>query len=230
MSRLLANRYLPAGLALLLAAACCGCGAGEYKKRLNARVQDLGQESPLRRMRAPSEIPDTPVMIRIPEFFEDSPQAQGRRAKPPVDLADLKTTYEGSVTDSDGGKVAYYCYLAATNMSHAGARDPNRALQNQFRELFPEASFQWEDVHCETPDGRAIKWQRIQTVGELEFFYTDKDGKAEQRRMQSAIEVYSRREGDFTVIIVWQVPSHVKEHVGLQEWAPRMAGTVTTKP
>lgn len=227
MSRLLANRCLPAALALLLAAACWGCGAGEYKKRLDDRVREIGQETPLSRMHAAMEIPGTPVMIRIPKFFEEVPP-DARRAKWPLDLADLKLTYEGFVADSDEGKVAYYCYLAVTEMSHAGARDPNRALRNRLMDLFPGTAVQWEDIHCKTPDGRATKWQKSQTAGELEFYY-DKDGKAEPRRMQGTIEVYSRKEGDFTVIIVWRVPSHLKDHVGLQEWAPRMAGTVTVK-
>ena len=131
MRKLLATRRSASALALLVTA-CCGCGTGEYEKRLDARVKQLGEETPASKM-SEVEIPGTPIRVRLPECFKDPPLVEGapaeapvdpRRVKPPIVLPDLKATYEAFQGDSAGGKVAYYCYLAVTEMSSPGARDP----------------------------------------------------------------------------------------------------------
>jgi len=68
------------------------------------------------------------------------------------------------------------------------------------------------------------------TAGPQEFYYQDKDGKGSFRSENGTIQTYCRREGNFMVLIVWRVPQRAEKNVGnlgLDQWAPRVAGTVT---
>ena len=237
MSGLFAKSSIPVGLIVLLAS-CSGCGTGEYKTRLDARLPQLSQETPFSRMYAATAIADTPVKVRIPQFFKNSPLVEGlpaeapvdsRRAKPPFDIDDLKLAYEDFVTDSSGGKVSYYCYLAVTDMSRPGARDPSAALWQRLRTMFTETPLNPTEVQYPRPDGRGIQWKKAVTAGPQEFYYQDKNGAGSYRPENGTIQTYCRREGDFMVLIVWRVPQRVEKNVGnlgLDQWAGRVAGTV----
>jgi len=223
-------------VSVLLLVTYSGCGTAEYKQRLSERVQQIGGETPFSQMHAAVAIPGTPLTIRLPQSVNAQPLVEGRpaesptdpqRVRPPINIADLKLTYEGFVDDDAGGRTAYYCYLAATDMS-SGARDPVNALRQRLMTFLPETTIQWKDVYCHTPDGLAIKWHKIEAAGRQNFYYLDKDGNDEFQPMEGIAEVYSRREGNFMVVVVWRVPTRIKDHVNLKDWAPRVAGSLST--
>ncbi len=238
MNKLPINHIFVSVSALLLVT-CSGCGTSEYKQRLSERVRQIGNETPFSRMHAAVSIPGTPLTIRLPQSVNAQPLVEGRpvtsppnprRVKLPFDLPGLKLTYEGFIVDNTGGKTAYYYYLAATKLSSVGSRDPNNALRQQLMTRFEGATVRWEDVHCHTPDGLAIQWQKTGVTGMQDFYYIDKDGNGEFLPMEGIIEVYSRREGNFMVVVVWRVPTRIKDHVNLKDWAPRVAGSLSSGP
>jgi hypothetical protein len=229
-----ANRCLAAGLALLLGT-CVGCGAGNYDTRLEETVKRLGQESPFGEMYPPVQLPGTQVMVQLPKSLPESPlpsDFDARRLKPPlVSLPDLKSTYEGFYTYPDGSKIAFYCYLAVADAAAAGSRSPADQLRSQLQGALIDWSGRWEPVQCETPTGQVTSWERLQCITEQDFYFFKADGNPEFRKGKGTMEFYNRREGDLMLIIGWWVLSDLqgKDYVGLEQWAPRVAGSVTLK-
>lgn len=233
MSKHSANRCLVAAVVLLLGT-CLGCGTRQYEKRLEETVKRLGQESAFTGMHPPAQLPGTQVMVQLPQFFDPSPLPEdtdpGRLKLPSIEVPDLKFTYEGSITDSEGGKIPFYCYLASSE------KDPQRRLQQQFQTAFPEKVVRWEEVDCKAPDGGTRKWKRLQGAGKQQkFYYRDKEQNGEFRDMATTSEFYLRQEGNFFVVIGWRVPTDIEKYMGpegdrgLAVWAPRVAGSVTVK-
>jgi hypothetical protein len=102
---------------------CGGCGVGEYEKRLERRVADLRKTAIFDVLYQATELPDAPVLVRVPRSFSqrlvEGVEVQGkkidaRRAKVPgLELPGTLVTYEATVEDSTGGKQPYYIYLTA---------------------------------------------------------------------------------------------------------------------
>ena len=233
MSKRNANRCLVAAVALLLGT-CLGCGTRRYEERLEETVKRLGQESVFTGMHPPAQLPGTQVTVQLPQLFDSSPLPEdtdaGRLKPPSIEVPDLKSTYEGSITDSDGGKVPFYCYLAATE------EDPERRLRKQFQTAFPDKVVRWGEVDCKAPDGGTRKWKRLQGAGQQQkFYYRDKEQNGEFRDMATTSEFYLRQEGDLFVVIGWRVPTDYEKYIGpegdrgLDVWALRVAGSVTVK-
>ena len=238
----------PAAGAVLLLATCLGCGTGDYQAQLERTVGELRGE--WEKVMHPSKaLPGTTVTFRMPRqlFREKTPEEiplqerkeeesiDPRRLNPPlegVEIGGLKYTYEGFFTYGDGSKIAYYCYLAAVDVSGLASKDPNRVIRTLRQQLYAalgDASIQWSPVQCETPEGRATEWQRLQCTGKQDFYFIDKDGKTDFRKPEATLEFYSLLEGDLVVVIGWRVPKAIVEHVGLRKWAPMVAGSVTAK-
>lgn len=224
------TRGLIGGLALLLGV-CPGCGTPEYERRLDATLKRLREGSEfVKYMDPPRQLSGTPVRVQLPAPFEGSllpDEADARRLEPPgIDVPDRKATYEWWITDSRGGKIPFYCYLAATD------EDPGRRMARQVRGAFPDSGIiRWERADCETPDGRTIAWQRIEGSGENQaFYYVDPQGQGEFRKLNSKVVFYTRQEGGLFVVIGWRLPTTIEQHVALDKWAPRVAGSVTVKP
>ena len=135
--------------------------------------------------------------------------------------------------DNDGGKIPFYCYLAATE------KDPQRRLHGEFQSAFPATTVRREEVDCKMPDGGTKKWKKLEaSQGEgkdQEFYYADKDGQGGYRRMPAKMLFHFRQEGDSFVVIAWRMPSSIEKLIGsegdlgLQQWAPRVAGSMTVK-
>jgi len=232
MKKRCAKAWLVAGTVLWLSS-CLGCGSKRYEDRLQETVKRLRQESGFSGMRPAVQLSGTPVMVQLPRFLAESPlpeDSDARRLKAPsVEIPDLKSTYEGFITDSDGGKQHYYCYLAATK------KDPQRQLQQQVG-VFPEVGLDWKSVDCERPGGGTEQWKQLQGSGlQQEFYYLDKEGQATYRKMPAEIRLYVRRVGDFFVVIGWRLPAKIGQNIGwekdlgLDQWAKRVAGGVTLK-
>src|SRR5580700_1850610 len=86
-----------------------GCGTADYERLLTKRLNDLRSAEPFRTLFGPTELPDTPVKIRVPMAFktsymensphpEDGAKISPDRAQPPfLPLPGFKLCYEGHV-------------------------------------------------------------------------------------------------------------------------------------
>jgi hypothetical protein len=235
MSKPCVNRCVAAGLALLLSLGA-GCGTGGergYEARMNQRLKSLAQDDPFARMNL-TLVPGTPLAFQLPPMFTDPPMVDGqggdpRRAKPPFEVGQIKLAYEGLLEDETQGKMAYYLYVYAVDMSLRGAREPVNVLRRQLTSAFDDITVTSEDAHVSTPDGRSLSCKMVSLEAPQEFCYLAPDGAAEYRSVEGIVRFYVRREGDFVLMLGWRVPSYLKEHIGLDEWAPRAAGSVVVK-
>ncbi len=234
MSKRRAKRYLVAGLSFLLCI-CLGCGTGGYEKQLEETVQRLGKESAFSGMHSPAQLPGTPVSVQLPGFFPQTPLAADsdprRLAPPSLEVPDLKATHEGSITDSEGGKIPFYCYLAASE------KDPERSLYRHLRDAFPTTNARWETADCTGSDGATRQWKLLKSAAaQQEFYYVNQQGQESFRSMECTVRFYVRKEGNWFVVVGWRVPTTIEkligqgaeqgEDLGLDQWAPRVAGSV----
>jgi len=210
-----------------------GCGSGEYEKRLEAHVDQLKKGSSFRGMKPPVSLPGVPVSVRLPEQFVDPPLVEGsgvadrRRLVPGTKLLDLRMSVEGFVTDSDGGKISYYGYFGAADLSHPAAKSYERQIRSAIIGVCPDATPNWTKVEGQTPAGAAIEWQRVAGTSQQEFYYVDASGNESYRQMPGRFEVWTRREEGFLLIMAWRVPTSIIANTGLEQWLPRVAGTMT---
>lgn len=223
-----------AGLSFLgVLALLVGCGSGEYEARLEAHVDQLKKGSSFRGMQPPVSLPGVPVSVRLPEQLDKPPLVEGsgvdarRRKVPGTNLLGLKMTVEGFVTDSDGGKIAYYGYFGAADLSHPTARDYERQLRAAILAVCPDATPNWSLVEGQTPAGAAVEWQRAEGTGEQEFYYLDASGNESYRQMPGRFEVWTRREEGYLLIMAWRIPTSIIPNTELEQWLPRVAGTMT---
>ena len=225
---------LPLTILLLL---CGGCGTGAYEERLETRVKELRTSSVFRDLGPPVDLGDTPIRARVPMVFKD-PLAEGaavddktadpRRTKPPViNLTGYRRTYEATIDDSSGGKLPYYCFLAA--VAEDAAKDPTRVWQSQLASQFPDARAGWQAVDVPTPEGNSVGWQRLQIAIPQEFYYVDSKGQASFVKMPGILVMYYRPLAGFHVVVAWRLPAGTEDNVKLSQWEKLVAGTVTAK-
>ena len=227
---------------ILLLISAPGCGTGEYEQRLTGTEGQIKQGSVFAQMRPSAPLAGTSVKIQVPSSFVSQPfneqtQVDGapidpRRLKPPSEISftGLQHTYEEFLDDAAGGKMAYYCYLAAVDKASV-TNEPIMVMRRQAQSLFSGSTGRVEDVQCETPQGQSTAWKKLRATGPQAFYYVDQAGKADFREMDGALEVYSRTEGNTIVMIAWRVPTNIEgaQYVDLQTWAPRVAGAMTAQ-
>lgn len=229
-----------AALPAALLASVLGCGAGEYQSRVQARVQEMATGSEFAGLYAAQTLGDRPVSVRVPQVFTSPPLVPGAEVAgegaPPatervqpgvVDLPGLTYTYEDFVADAEGGRIPFYLHVGAANTTHRAFRDPTNRWVHQIKSRLPDQDPSWERVECDTPDGRFLVWQRLRAEGEQPFSYVSQDGRRRVVELPGILEIYYRVEGDWAITLVWRVPSSIAPHVGLERWAPMVAGTVS---
>jgi len=223
-----------ASLPLLgLLALLVGCGSGEYEERLEANLGQVKKGSSFRGMQAPVSLSGVPVSVRLPEQLDGPPLVKGsgvderRRLVPNATLPGLRMTAEGFVTDSAGGKISYYGYFGAADLSHPTAGDYDRLIRAAILAVCPDATPSWSRVEGQTPTGAAVEWQRAEATSEQELYYVDASGNADYRSTNGRFEVWTRREGGYLLIMAWRVPTDFLPSTGLDQWLPRVAGTMT---
>lgn len=225
---------LAAGLATIL-----GCGVGDYRDRIDAGVRALADASDTAGLYAAQPLGQTPIAVRVPQAFTRPPLVAGvaiaEEGAPPdevrvqpglIDLPGLTYTYEEFVVDSEGGRIPYYLYISAADTGRSGFRDPTSRWVNQLRERFPDRQIGWEDVSCDTPQGRSVVWRRLRIEGEQVFYYVGKDGQGREQRLPGLFEVYYRVDGNWAVALAWRVPAMIAEHADVAKWGPIVAGAV----
>lgn len=233
-----------AAAATLVASLTClsGCGVGDYRERLDARVNELAKANEFAGLYASQPLGSKPIAVCIPQVFKRQPLVAGVavaaegappdevRVKPGViDLHGLTYTYEEFVADANGGQIPFYLYVGAEDKTQPAFRDRTSDWQKQVQERFPGQSAAWENVECNSPAGLPTTWRRLRVEGDQVFFYKDKDGKAGTVKMPGAFEVYYRSEGDWAIALAWRVPTSIAGHVNAGKWAPLVAGAVSTQ-
>jgi len=234
--------------AAVLALTCVaqGCGTREYERRLKGAVSTISKGSGFQQLYGPTALEGTPITVRVPKTFQksftagsvvDGAQVDPRRVKPPfMEISGLKITYEATVQDAVGGKMPYYCYLAAVPLDVVReVQSPDERYQrlqkrvsNALREKFPQAS-DWTDVRCHTPGGDVRICRKLSASGEQVFFYVDKAGAGSFRNMPGTLEFYACTEAGHFVLVGWRVPDVIRQHAKLNELAPLVAGSISKK-
>ncbi len=233
-------RYLAAAiLAAALMASVLGCGVAEYRSRVESRVQEMATASEFVGLYGAQRLGEKPVSVRVPQVFTSPPLVPGAevaeegalpeevRVQPGViDLPGLTYTYEEFVADAEGGRIPYYLHVGAVDATERRFRDPTTRWVRQIESRLPAQPAAWEKVECETPEGRVVVWQRLRAEGEQPFLYENPEGRRRAVNLPGILDIYYRIEGDWAVTLVWRVPSSIAPHVGLEKWAPMVAGTV----
>jgi len=149
-----------------------------------------------------------------------------------VAVPGLRLTYEGHVTDSAGGRIPYYLYLAAADKRQRSRRaaDLTTTIGYNLRSKFPEASTVWQPFQATTPDGGGMLWQRLRLEQPQGFRYINAEGDTQVVELPGVLDIYHRAAGDWFVTIAWRVPESIVESVQLSKWAPLVPGTLEAPP
>jgi hypothetical protein len=241
----LSNRYdslstIHYSLSAIVLLVMLGCGTGEYERRLDNQISQLRNGSKSKDLYAPQELPKTPVSVRVPLMFKDSPLVEGaqvngklidpRRVKPMLfPLPWLRLTYEGFIDDPEVGKLPCYCYLGAVDVAGGQARD---FTANTLKELKtkPGANVvDWADFTGGTPDGHGNPWKKLRFTGPQEFFTIGKNNQEQFQTMPGVLEIYVHEEAGQYVLVAWRMPAKIEQTVELAKWAPLVAGSVSVK-
>jgi len=221
-------------LVLLIVA---GCGTGEYESRLANRAAHVQNTLNFNELYAPQPLPNTPISVRVPTLFTESPLIEGAPDKSgnPVDLRRvtptlfalpwLKLTYEGFIDNPEGGKLPYYCYVAAVDKATLGGENLeaawNAALAAKGGTLDP-----WTDFQGKTPEGGTVDWKKLRFAGQQEFYTIGGNGQEQFVQLPGVLDVYLREQNGFYVLIAWRMPASIEPQVDSAKWASMMTGCV----
>jgi hypothetical protein len=224
MSKPFYRGYWALAFGLLLCCVYCGCGAGAYEKRLDARVQEI-REGATANLNV-VELAGTGLSVYLPKEMKD-----GGQAKPPLAIFDgpnlptWKVTYEGfSVPDANGGQQPYYCYVGVADPGTANAAALAQAIQQQLQQKYPDTPCNTSDVTCLTPEGQNVTCKKLRFNVPQEFIY-----KGKNTPMPGTIEIYVRDVGGSAAAIVWHLPTTMEESIELPKVGPQVAGSVGAK-
>jgi hypothetical protein len=229
-----------------LAPLCCflflfaltGCGTSEYERRLNTGASKAQAESKWNNLYGPQDLADTPVSVRLPKMFTDSPLVVGvpvggkpvddRRVKPMLfDFPGLKLTYETLVEDPQAGKLPCYCHVGAV-AGAAGQLSAAVLADLQNKGPFDQQPT-WSDFQAETSDGKTIACKKLRVTGQQDFYTLNKAGQEQYQQLPGLLEVYVHEEAGQQVLIAWRMPVSIEGTVALAKWAPVVAGSVSIK-
>lgn len=197
-----------------------GCGMGEYNRLMKRNLGAMRSESKFRNLYAPTQLPGTPISIRVPRIYSQSYQADSAhnddgpainpdRLQPPfLRLPGFKLCYEGSVL-SGADKLPHYCYLAAVPSQPGDADKLANQLQAQLNETFPEATVSWEPVDAPTPSGFSVHWRKLRLEGEQPFLVKTGDLLA-PKTLPGIFELWIHDAGQYVVLVAWRTPKSIE--------------------
>ncbi|MGD9644108.1 MAG: hypothetical protein AB7U73_00500 [Pirellulales bacterium] len=177
------------------------------------------------------------MSIRVPMAFRESykpdsghPDDNGRikpeRFQPPfLKLPGLKLCYEGKVADAAGGKVPFYCYLAA--VPKGDAEKIAAQLEEQLKAKFPNTPADWENVDAKTPDDKAVSWRKLRVEGEQPFFV---EGQPEAKVMPGIFEVWVHKADGYAVMVAWRAPKEIDTPITPATQNPASQMSANAKP
>jgi hypothetical protein len=207
-----------AGLLALLA----GCGTREYTKLMGSRADAVRTSAPFRTLFRASQLPGTPIKIRVPLIFTKSyaegsehPDDKGKiapdRLQPPfLPLPGFKLCYEGMADDPQlGAKAPFYCYLAALPAKPGDADKMAADLQAQLKAKFKETPAEWDALDALTPDGKALQWKKIRVVAEQPFRVRSGEQVA-SKNVPGIFELWLYDAHEYIVLVGWRAPSSIE--------------------
>jgi hypothetical protein len=232
---------LPSPLSLLfLLLLLSGCGTGEYEQRLATRSTRAQNALNFNELYAPQPLPGTSVSVRVPVLFKESPLVEGvpgkdgkpidpRRVKPTLfELPWLKYTYEGFVDNPAGGKLPFYCYVAAVNKAAGGVNNPEPDWKGQLSNKGGVAG-DWTDFQGQSPEGRPVAWRKLHFTGPQEFCTIDKNGQEQYVQLPGVLDIYLHEEAGSYVLIAWRMPASVEQQTDPTKWSQMMTGCAIAK-
>jgi hypothetical protein len=192
---------------------------------------------------APSQLPDTPIKVRVPIVFrdsytesswhrEDGGQISPDRLQPPfLKLPGFKLCYEGTADDpTEDAKLPYYCYLAALPARAGDAERTAAELRAQLAANFKDTPTKWLSVDVKTPDGTVLPWKMIRVVAEQPF-RVESHGQITSKNLPGMFELWLHDANEYVVLIGWRTPTSILGRSAAREdltWMPSAtAGTVT---
>jgi hypothetical protein len=214
-----------------IALLAAGCGVGEYKQRMRSGIANMSQSSVYAGLKDPQSIGGTPVTIQLPKSLTLTALPEGadneRRSPLGIDVPGLVETYEGTVADSEGGQYPYYVYLYAIESDSVPGR------QDDLTDLFQSAlngkldkQFTFEATSLTTPQGKGLAAELLRVESPQTFRYVNAQGNPQPTEMDGILEIYHAKTGGWVAAIGWRVPASIAGNVGLQKWAPLVAGTL----
>ncbi len=193
-----------------------GCGTTAYNAELSKSVARLSSVAPFRALFAPTELPETPIRLRVPLVFQhsyvensahpdDGPKISPDRLQPPfLPLPGLKVTYE-TITQTTPGMVPFYCYLAAVPCKPGDAARLATEIQARLKQKFPETP-DWETVDCNSPEGQPIQWKKIRAAGAQPFRVRDLGTRmVTVQELTGQFELWMHDAQEWIVLVGWRV-------------------------
>lgn len=208
--------------ALLVTVVLPGCGRREYNRLTSSRIALARGEAKFRTLYAPTDIPGTPLRIRIPLIFkpdqlfiatskhgEDGNQIRADRLQPPfMKWSGFKHCYEGHAAADDGRSLPFYCYLGAVPGTSADAEKLQSQLAASLKETFKDAELDWQIIDCESPTGIAVQWRKLRIEADQPFLIKGAGGVAAEN-LPGIFEVWVAEKQNHIVVMAWRVPKAI---------------------
>jgi hypothetical protein len=227
-------RVFAAFLLTVLLLSACGCGQGEYDKRLKAAVTDVEYRSRYGVLETQPQVwLDQPFHMRLPLAFTRprlitlskllciKPMPGGILVNEPqlqisfTNLPGMLITNQAVVETPafNGSAAAYSLHLAAANVGQGADETTLDKIRDDIKAACPdEKNVRWEDVELDTIDQKKLKMRRLRATGpgEIRFFgYVDAAGLY---KGPMTLDLYTIKSGDYRVFIAWWVPAHLIEN------------------
>lgn len=215
--------------------AASGCGTGDYERLVADRGTELAFQTKFAVLyEAPTEVPESPFRIRIPDVFKNafvagSLDPNDQQPLGPVRLHPLfgvlpgyKLTYEALSETQPRHQVPYYCYLAS------GGSNKDAPIEAQLLAAMkglPGVPAAWEPIEVDTPQHGRIGWKRIKVSWDQAFEVFE--GQRENRKLPGTLELWLYEAGGWFVIVGWRWPNEAEAKVKVAEFPAVTAGTLT---
>ena len=208
-------------LAAVLVSASSGCGGREYDALLGKRLDQLRAGAPFRGLFGPTQVPDSPVKIRVPLIFktsyvegskhpDDGGPIKPDRLQPPfLQLPGFKMCFESTATANSGEKLPFYCYLATLPAKDGDAAKLCTELQEKLAATFKDAPTEWDTIDAQTPEDKAIPWKRLRVVGEQPFYATSANNEKVTAKVPGVFEIWVHDAHSQIVIVAWRAPESI---------------------
>lgn len=236
MTKLVLRRPLAAALGLVLCVVC-GCGVGEYTKRMQTGLNTIKQGSAFKDLSAPKDVPGVGVSLRLPSALgqalskgatvENAPVDDARLKPLGLDWPGLKETYEGLIPGRVNDKFPYYFSVFVPDQGSTTLERVRTLVRNTIGEKLPDTG-DWQDEAITTPEGGSVTWKKLHATGEQDFLYFEPN-KASARKMPGILDVYLREQGGKIVFVVWRVPQSIEQNANLAEMSKLVCGSLVIK-
>jgi hypothetical protein len=182
----------------------------------------------------PTSIPNTQATLRIPAKMQSIGIEDPQRGKcPGVEIAGLKSTYEGTLKDKLGNDLHFYLYVGASELGQNGfmsTRNMLNKLQEKFPKGEPENSTEINrNFTADSPEGTTVPWEEFHFKCNQNFFYPTKDNPQNYQDMMGNLSCFCHAENGYYVTLVFRYPSIIDDRHAEDfdsEWGKLVAGSL----